>query len=52
LQIIVSAVDVLAAEVADLLDSMPGRVLVGITGPPGAGKSTVAHALRNRLPGA
>jgi pantothenate kinase len=48
----VSAVEILAAEVAGLLDTAPGRVLVGITGPPGAGKSTVAQALLERFDGA
>ena len=27
------------------VDAQPGRFLLGITGPPGAGKSTLAHAL-------
>jgi pantothenate kinase len=45
LQVIVSAAELLAAEVAGLLDTAPGRLIVGITGPPGAGKSTVAQAL-------
>ena len=31
--------------VAAVLDANPGRVLVGITGPPAAGKSTLAEAL-------
>lgn len=47
-----SAVEILAAEIAGLLDAAPGRVLVGITGPPGAGKSTVALALLDRVEGA
>ncbi|MCV7345571.1 nucleoside/nucleotide kinase family protein [Mycolicibacterium rhodesiae] len=42
----------LAADVAGLLATAPGRVLVGITGPPGAGKSTVAQALLSRFGGA
>ena len=32
-------------ELAGLLDAKPGRLLVGITGPPGAGKSTLARAV-------
>lgn len=47
-----SAVEILAADVAGLLGTAPGRVLVGITGPPGAGKSTVAQALLGRFDGA
>jgi pantothenate kinase len=31
--------------VTTLLESRPGRVMLGITGPPGAGKSTLAEAL-------
>ena len=44
-------VDVLAAitdDIGALLDGQ-GRVMVGVTGPPGAGKSTVARALVGRL---
>jgi pantothenate kinase len=52
LQVIVSAVEKLAAEIADLLATAPGRLLVGITGPPGAGKSTVAQALLGCFEGA
>ncbi|OKH78946.1 fructose transporter [Mycobacterium sp. ST-F2] len=32
----------LTGDVARLLDERPGRVVVGLTGPPGVGKSTVA----------
>lgn len=35
-----------------LLDGVPGRVVVGITGPPGAGKSTSALALVTSFGGA
>jgi pantothenate kinase len=48
----VSAAELLAAEVAGLLDGAAGRVVVGITGPPGAGKSTSALALAGIVDGA
>ena len=35
-----------------MLDDTPGRVVVGITGPPGAGKSTLALALTASFEGA
>lgn len=40
--------------VADAVESLPtsGRVIVGIAGPPGAGKSTIAEALVQSLPDA
>ena len=34
-----------AARLLADVDAQPGRFLLGITGPPGAGKSTLAHAL-------
>ncbi len=37
---------------ADLLSRAPGRVVVGITGPPGAGKSTSARAMVAAFDGA
>ena len=42
-------IDELAARVDDLRDSLRPRVLIGIAGPPGAGKSTLAQALVARL---
>jgi len=50
--LIVSAAEVLTAEVSGLLASAPGRLIVGITGPPGAGKSTSALALVASVGGA
>lgn len=44
--------DRLVGEVTALLDDTPGRVVVGITGPPGAGKSTLAIALAGSFDGA
>jgi pantothenate kinase len=41
--------EALAARIAALAAARPGRVLVGIAGAPGAGKSTLAEALVNRL---
>jgi pantothenate kinase len=35
----------LTARLLVAVDAQPGRFLLGITGPPGAGKSTLAHAL-------
>jgi pantothenate kinase len=35
----------LTARLLAAVDAQPGRFLLGITGPPGAGKSTLAHAL-------
>ena len=40
-----NSIDHLVADVTAVLDDTPGRVVVGITGPPGAGKSTLALAL-------
>ena len=39
------------AEVLEAVEAAPARVLVGIVGPPGAGKSTIAEALVAALPG-
>ena len=44
--------DPLVTELAAALDTTPGRVVVGITGPPGAGKSTLALGLVARFNGA
>ena len=41
--------EALAARIAALAAARPRRVLVGIAGAPGAGKSTLAEALVNRL---
>jgi pantothenate kinase len=41
--------DALAADIAARLDSAAGRVLVGIAGAPGSGKSTVAARLLERF---
>jgi len=35
----------LTARLLTAVDAQPGRFLLGITGPPGAGKSTLAHAV-------
>ena len=40
------------ADIEDLRDAGIGRVLIGVTGPPGAGKSTFAELLARRLPAA
>jgi pantothenate kinase len=42
----------LVADVTAVLDDTPGRVVVGITGPPGAGKSTLALTLAASFDGA
>ncbi|WP_264004303.1 nucleoside/nucleotide kinase family protein [Mycolicibacterium sphagni] len=47
-----SAAELLIAEVASLIDATQGRQIVGITGPPGAGKSTAAQALAASFEGA
>ena len=41
--------EALAARIAALAAARPGRVLIAIAGAPGAGKSTLAEALVNRL---
>jgi pantothenate kinase len=41
--------DALAADISARLDAAPGRVLVGIAGAPGSGKSTVAALLLERF---
>lgn len=47
-----SVAELLAAEIAGLLDATDGRLIVGITGAPAAGKSTVAQALVTAVDGA
>jgi pantothenate kinase len=47
-----TSIDHLVADVTAVLDDTPGRVVVGITGPPGAGKSTLALALTASFEGA
>nr|WP_133691052.1 MULTISPECIES: nucleoside/nucleotide kinase family protein [unclassified Mycolicibacterium] len=42
----------LIAEVSGLIEAVPGRLIVGITGPPGAGKSTSALELVAAFEGA
>jgi pantothenate kinase len=43
------AVESVAAQVEDLLAAEPGRVVVGVTGPPGAGKTTFAGMLARHV---
>ena len=40
-----TSTEFLVADITAVLEDTPGRVVVGITGPPGAGKSTLAIAL-------
>lgn len=40
------------AALADLVDALPARSIIGIAGAPGAGKSTIAAALVAAVPGA
>ncbi len=47
-----SAPEPLVAEVSALLDAVAGRLVVGITGAPGAGKSTATAALVSLFDGA
>ncbi len=47
-----SAAELLKTEVTSLLDAVASRLIVGITGPPGAGKSTAAQALAASFEGA
>jgi pantothenate kinase len=47
-----TSTEYLVADVTAVLDDTPGRVVVGITGPPGAGKSTLAIALAASFDGA
>ncbi|MGY4712250.1 nucleoside/nucleotide kinase family protein [Mycolicibacterium sp. CBM1] len=49
---IVAVTESLAAELSGWLDAEPGRLVVGLTGPPGAGKSTLAQALVDAVSGA
>jgi pantothenate kinase len=48
---VLRSVDEVARVVLDLSRSTPGRTVVGIAGAPGAGKSTLAAALVDRLAG-
>jgi len=45
----VNAIQTLVAEAVTLLDSAPGRAVIGLTGPPGAGKTTLAETLVHEL---
>lgn len=47
-----SATEELVGEVSALLEAAPGRLVVGLTGAPGAGKSTLAQALVESIGGA
>ncbi|APE15908.1 nucleoside/nucleotide kinase family protein [Mycobacterium sp. WY10] len=44
-----TSLEFLVSEVLSALDAQSGRVVIGITGPPGAGKSTAASALLGRI---
>jgi len=46
-----ASADRLLADVTALLAARPGRVLVGIAGPPGAGKSTLAQRITDAVHG-
>lgn len=47
-----TSIDLLVSNLVSLLDAEPGRVVLGITGPPGAGKSTLSRTLMGRVEGA
>ena len=48
----ITSMDSILTEVKILLDTQPGRIILGIVGKPGAGKSTVTdHILKNLEPG-
>ena len=47
-----TSTEFLVADITAVLEDTPGRVVVGITGPPGAGKSTLAIALAASFDGA
>ncbi|MEI7716046.1 MAG: nucleoside/nucleotide kinase family protein [Mycobacterium sp.] len=44
-----NAIPTLVDEAVALLGTMPGRVVIGLTGPPGAGKTTMAETLVRQL---
>lgn len=44
-----NTIQALVAEAAALLDTVPGRVVIGLTGPPGSGKTTLAETLVGAL---